>query len=211
MKIFIPLLLLMFNVNIAAEAAQTITEDPNNVCPIKVGQSLPSLILQDVEGKPFDLNKAVAKQPTVLIFYRGSWCPYCNTHLGELKTIEGDLKKLGYQLLALSPDLPKNLKQSVKQHEMAYELVSDNQAKAAKALGLAFHVDDKLNDVYQGYNIDLNKASGQSHRLLPVPAAIVLDTSGTVKFVFFAPDYKVRISPRVLLAAAEAALPVDAQ
>lgn len=187
--------------------AQDITDDPNKVCPIKVGQSIPSLTLQDIHGKPFDLNKAVAKQATILIFYRGSWCPYCNTHLGELKTVEKDLKALGYQIIALSPDLPSNLKKSMDKNALSYQLVSDSKADAARSLGLAFHVDDELNKLYQGYSIDLNKASGEKHRLLPVPAAVVLDTSGTVQFIFFAPDYKVRISPKVLLAAAEAALP----
>ena len=131
-----------------ATAENGITEDPTKVCPIKVGQSLPALSLQDIEGKKFDLNAAVAKKPTILIFYRGSWCPYCNTHLGELKTVEGDLKSLGYQIIAVSPDLPKNLKKSVEKNNLSYQLVSDSKAEAAKALGLAFHVDDKLNEIY---------------------------------------------------------------
>ncbi len=116
------------------------------------------------------------------------------------------MKKIGYQVIAVSPDLPKNLKKSVKKNDLTYRLVSDNKAEAAKALGLAFRVDDKLNEVYKSYKIDLQKASGESHRLLPVPAAILLDQKGVVQFIFFAPDYKVRIQPKVLLAAAESAL-----
>ncbi len=39
-----------------------ITEDPSQVCPIKVGQEIPQITLQDIQGKPFDLNKAVSEK-----------------------------------------------------------------------------------------------------------------------------------------------------
>ena len=186
--------------------AREAPERAGDVCPIKVGQALPRLMLTDIAGKAFDLNKAVAEQPTILVFYRGSWCPYCNTHLGEMQTIEKPLRDLGYQIIAISPDLPKNLAASVAKNTLQYQLLADTKAIAAQALGLAFRVDDATNSRYLGLGIDLEKASGEKHRLLPVPAAIVLDTSGSVRFVFSSPDYKVRVNTRVLQAAAETAL-----
>ena len=36
------------------------------------------------DGTPFDLGAAFSEKPTVLIFYRGGWCPFCNRELGEL-------------------------------------------------------------------------------------------------------------------------------
>ncbi len=186
--------------------AGAVPEDPNAVCPIKTGQSLPELTLRNIEGGEFNLNKAVSAKPTVLIFYRGSWCPYCNVHLGELKTVEADLKSLGYQVIAVSPDLPANLKKSVAKSELEYQLVSDSQAKAAKALGLAFKVDADTYKKYLGYGINLEEASGEKHHMLPIPAAIILDKSGVVKFAFTSPDYKVRVDTSVLLAAAKSAV-----
>lgn len=187
-------------------AGSGVPTSAEKVCPIKIGQSIPSLSLQDVKGKPYNLNKAIAAKPTVLIFYRGSWCPYCNTHLGELKTIEADLQALGYQIIAVSPDLPKNLESSVKKNALEYTLVSDTKATAAKALGLAFTVDTKTYNMLLNYDIDLEAASGETHHILPTPAALVLDTHGKVRFSFVSPDYKVRVEPSVLLAAAKAAV-----
>jgi hypothetical protein len=43
------------------------------VCPIMIGQALPRLTLNDLEGAAFDLNAAAAEKPTILIFYRGGW------------------------------------------------------------------------------------------------------------------------------------------
>jgi len=191
----------------SAQANNEVPFDAKSVHPIKVGENLPKLILKDIEGDAFDLNKAVSAKRTILVFYRGSWCPYCNVHLGELQTVQESLQQLGYQIIAVSPDRPQNLRTSVEKNTLQYRLVSDSQARAAKALGLAFKVDDATYARYvEDYGIDLESASGEKHHLLPVPAAIVLDTGGQVRFVFSSPNYKVRVNTEELLTAAEAAL-----
>jgi hypothetical protein len=43
------------------------------VCPILVGQQLPQLALRGADGSSFDLNAALQKKPTMLVFYRGGW------------------------------------------------------------------------------------------------------------------------------------------
>ncbi len=45
----------------------------NDICPIKLGVPIPDVTLHDIDGKPFVLRDALAKQPAVLIIYRGSW------------------------------------------------------------------------------------------------------------------------------------------
>ncbi len=190
----------------AFAADQSVPTDANKVCPIKVGQNIPSIELQDVNGKKVSLNAEIAKKPTILIFYRGGWCPYCNIHLGELKKIEGELKALGYQMVAVSPDLPENLKSTLDKNELTYTLLSDNKAMAVKALGLGFEVDAETYKKYLSYNINLEKESGEKHHILPIPTALILDKEGLVKFSFASPNYKVRIDNSVLLAAAKAAL-----
>lgn len=77
--------------------------------------------------------------------------------------------------------------------------------EAARALGVAFRVDDKTNAALKGYGIDLVKASGEEHLLIPVPAAFVIGTDGIVDFQYVDPNYSRRIDPSVLLAAARAA------
>lgn len=205
-KFFLALVLTLSSSWLFAEASVQLPDTASAVCPIKVGETLPPLLLQGLDGKDVNLGESVAGQPSILIFYRGSWCPYCNVHLGELKTIEAELKQLGYAIIAVSPDLPANLKKSVDKNKLDYRLLSDSKATAAKALGLAYRVDDALYQKLLGYEINLEAASGEQHHILPVPAAIVLDKKGTVKFVFASPDYKVRVDTELLLAAAKSAL-----
>lgn len=56
-----------------AAADQKIANAPEEICPILVGSQLPSISLQDLSGKRFDLNSAIADKPTVLIYFRGGW------------------------------------------------------------------------------------------------------------------------------------------
>ena len=38
-----------------------------------VGAEIPELTLTTGEGEAFDLNAAIAADPTILLFYRGGW------------------------------------------------------------------------------------------------------------------------------------------
>jgi len=174
---------------------------------LQAGYFIPAVTLRALDGSPVDLRQAVAKQPTVLIFYRGGWCPYCNRHLVDLEQLEPQLKDLGYQILAVSPDRPEELARSTRELELGYELLSDSDMVAARAFGLAFKVDDALVETYKTqYGIDLEGASGRTHHELPVPAAYVVDSAGLIHFAYANPDYKVRVDSQTLLDEATAAV-----
>lgn len=98
------------------------------------------------------------------------------------------------------------MRETVERHEMTWTLLSDASAAAAEAFGLAFRVDDATFERYQGFGIDLEAASGQSHHVLPVPAVYLVDEAGKIEFEYVNPDYRVRVPPAVVLAAAKAAV-----
>lgn len=180
-----------------------IADAPEKISPIQVGQSLPPLSLKDLDSKEFDLNEAIARKPAVLIFYRGGWCPYCNLQLAGLQKIEAQLLESGFQMIAVSPDRPEKLKESVDKHQLTYRLLSDNAMTASTALGIAFHLDDALVTKYKDeYKIDLEGDSGHTHHLLPVPAVFIVGQDGVIHFSYVNPDYKVRLDANELLKAA---------
>lgn len=174
-----------------------------DVKPVLVGTKLPSLTLSKANGETLNLSEAARKAPMVLIFYRGGWCPYCNVQLQDLRKIESRLNKLGYQIVAVSPDQPEQLKNSVDKNKIGYTLVSDSKGELMKAMGIAFRVDDETHGKYKGYGIDLEAASGQKHHWLPVPSVFLVDRTGTVTFSYVNPDYRVRMPASVILSAAE--------
>jgi len=184
---------------LAPSAAETI--------PLAAGARVPAVAVQTVDGTGLDLAAVVADKPTLIIFYRGSWCPYCNRHLAALVDIEPELLRLGYQILALSPDEVPGLRAAAEKNHLNYRLLSDRAMAAASAFGLAFRVDEKTVEKYRGYKIDLAPVPGEpAARWLPVPAVYVIGRDGLVKFVHTDADYRNRLSPEDVLTAARAAL-----
>ncbi|MBD3161339.1 MAG: redoxin domain-containing protein [Candidatus Eisenbacteria bacterium] len=121
--------------------------------------------------------------------------------LGQLQTIEPDLIRNGVRIIAVSPDLPENLRESSEKHDLEYTLMSDSGMEAARACGLAFEVDSTTVAAYAQHGLDLEEASGETHHQLPVPAAFLLDKEGTVHFSYVNPNYKTRIAPELVMAA----------
>ncbi len=48
-------------------------ESADRIRPLLIGAEVPPLSLKTGDGAEFDLNAAIARKPTILIFYRGGW------------------------------------------------------------------------------------------------------------------------------------------
>ncbi len=191
----------------AAMAFQTgVALDPAKAKPLEAGAKAPNADLRTVKGEKTSLRAVLNKKPTVLIFYRGGWCPFCNMHLAELAKVEGDLRGMGYQIVGISPDRPEEIAKTVDQHKLTYKLFSDTSAESLKKFGVAFRLDDSTFDTYKNkYSIDLEKRSGEKHHILPVPSVFIIDAKGKIVFSHSNPDYKVRMKGEEIVAAAKAA------
>jgi peroxiredoxin len=172
-------------------------EKPEDISPLLIGEAIPTVNLPDASGKTFDLNKAVAESPTILVFYRGGWCPYCSRQLSGIQEVEQDLKSLGYKIIAVSTDSPESLTETLGKEKLSYTLLSDSELTAAKKFGIAFKGP-------KAYDKLLPKASGGKNvdKLLPVPSVFILDTKGVIQFEYINPNYASRISPALLKAVA---------
>lgn len=199
--IILPLLFFITS-TIMPQSNLKVPDSAKNVCPLKIGATIPNAIVHDLDGKEVSLRDITAEKKTVIIFYRGGWCPYCNLQMGELQSIEDDLTKLGYKLIALSMDKPEKLMTSVQKHDVKYELFSDSKANACTSFGIAFRAADEYVNKLKGYDMDIEADSGQKHHILPVPAVFLVDTEGTIKFEYVNPDYRERVKAELLLAAA---------
>ena len=161
-------------------------------------------VVRTLDGKEFDLNAAVASQPTVLIFYRGGWCPYCNAHLRELQQSAPALAEMGYQILAISTDTPDALRATLDRLELDYQLLSDASVEVADSFGLKYKVKDEyLGHVKNDHETDLVAQNGG---YLLTPGAFVMSTDGVIRFAYVNMNYAVRIRQESLLKAARQAL-----
>jgi len=46
---------------------------PDKVDPLGVGAVVPRVQVRTMQGKALNLDTAISKKPTILIFYRGGW------------------------------------------------------------------------------------------------------------------------------------------
>jgi peroxiredoxin len=182
-----------------------LADSPEKVTPLHEGQTIPAVTLATVDGKGFALQAETAKQPTIIIFYRGGWCPYCNRHLSDVQKVEKDLLALGYRILAISPDTTEALRGTAEKDQLTYTLLSDADMKATDTFGLAFRLDDATVEKYKGYGIKLT-AQHDGHYWLPVPAVYIVGKDGRIAYAHWNPDYKVRLSGAELLQAAREAV-----
>lgn len=189
--------------SVATFAVDTFPLSANKVSPILLGSMLPDVNFLTIEGKEITLKAQLNGKPAIVVFYRGGWCPYCNLQLSGLRLIKKDLDALGYELIAISPDRPAELKASLDKLTLDYTLLSDAKALGVGAFGIGYKVDDVTFEKYKGYNIDLEKASGEKHHLLPVPSVFIADAEGKLQFSYVNPDYKARIPETVILEAAK--------
>ncbi len=188
----------------APQTAEEIPYAPADVRPAMIGSRVPDVTLWTPEGNHAELREVVAEQPTVLMVYRGDWCAYCKKHLQQLAGIESQLQELGYQIVAISPDRPETMRKTVEDTGLGYRLLSDPHLDAAQWLGLAYYVDEATRRSLERYGADLRSGPGQPHKMLPVPAVFLVDRHGVIRFDYVNPDYRVRLDPDVLLAAARA-------
>lgn len=177
----------------------SVPDSPKDVNPLGEGKKVPDVKVYNLEGKKVALRDVLGNSPTVLIFYRGGWCPFCNAHLGQLAKAQKDLLDEGFKIVAISPDKSEFPKGEAKKKNLKYTILSDPEVAAIRAFGLAFRVDEETLERYKTYNVDLEKRSGHRHHILPVPAAYLVDGKGMIRFAHWNADYKKRIDPEKLL------------
>ncbi len=179
----------------------SIAED---ISPLQAGDQAPAFTVRTVAGNPYHFDPGNLERPTVLITFRGGWCPYCNMHLSELRHVIPAIRKDGFDVLFLSNDRPEQLYESLKKETqedidgLDYVILSDADISAASALGTAFTVSQGLIDYLEGKGRDYDESSISKYRALAVPAVFVIDRSGEISFVYANPDYKVRLSADAL-------------
>ena len=187
-------------------AQNDVADAPGNIHPLLVGTTVPDLELATLEGETVRLMEIVRQRPTVLIFYRGGWCPFCSRQLNQLQRLEPMLKEAGYQIIAISPDRASMLRKTLNKRDLTYTLLSDSTMMGARRFGLAWKMADKQVASYKRKMMDIVAASGQEHHLLPVPGVFILDRKGMIHFQYVNPNHRVRLSAEVLEAAALSAL-----
>jgi peroxiredoxin len=159
---------------------------------LKVGLA-PSFSLPGRDGGRVSLASLLDKGPVVLVFYRGAWCPYCNTQLAGYQQGLNRILAKGATLVAVSPQLPEKSASMAEKGELRFPVLSDVGLKVARSFGLVFKAPASY-----GFLPDYN---GDSSGELPLAATYVIGKDGRILKAFVDQDYKKRASLEDILAA----------
>ena len=181
-----------------ANAQTAIPKSANDIAPLLIGEKVPGITLKTAENTTVKISDLLQKKKTVLVFYRGGWCPYCNLHLQALAEAEKQILDLGYQIIAISPDSPENLKITEEKDKVKYTLLSDSKGELIKAMGIAYEAPENYKSVINVHSKGINTS------LLPVPSVFILNTEADILFEYIAPDFKHRITTDLLVSVLKA-------
>lgn len=188
-KLFFIKILLFTSQFLNAQVANSAEE----ISPLLIGEKIPTTTIRTLNGE-ISTKQLFKRKPSVIVVYRGGWCPYCNGQLMGLQDIETDLLNLGFQILAVSPDA---ISKQGSKYSKNYTLISDSSTKLIQNLGIAFRTSNT-------YSKMLSKASnGINNNILPVPSVFIVDEKGKILFEYVSPDYKNRMDEKLLLSVAK--------
>ena len=167
---------------------------------VQEGDRAPNFRLPNAQGGSVELHALLEQGPVVMLFYRGDWCPYCSLELRAYQKLLPQMRALGANLVAVSPQMPDSSLRTVERNALAYPVLPDVGLHVARAYGLAFDLPSELVNLYQHqWNIDLAKWNGEGGWSLPIPATYVIGPDGHVLMAYVDPDYRDRLAPEAVL------------
>eukprot|EP01040_Poterioochromonas_malhamensis_P023633 gene23633-29034_t len=147
---------------------------------LKAGDPAPDFELPGVDGRTIRLSALLRDGPVIVSFYRGGWCPYCNLELRALQSALPQVRALGAQLVAISPQTPDESLSTAEKNALAFPVLSDVGSETARSFGIAFDLADELRPIYARFGHALPDRNGDESWVLPIPATFVIDSTGIV-------------------------------
>jgi len=138
------------------------------------GDQFPALTLALPGGVSLALPDALAGGFGVVLFYRGSWCPYCNAQLRAFNRASESLAEVGTKVVALSVDDEATTQELIVKHGLTFPVGHSADARAVAEATGAFVNDDPTYLQSTGFVLDPDGrvvisvySSGAIGRLVP--------------------------------------------
>ena len=183
-------------------AAIAEVEAPGAAPGLAIGDQAREFSLPDAVGRTISLRERLSAGPVVLVFYRGEWCRYCNTHLRALQAALPEITARGAFLIAVSPQSPDHSLSITEKAQLGFDVLSDVDQAVIRAFKVQFTVPADLQDLHVNvFDNDLQDHNADRSWHLPVPATFVIDRGGVVRAAHVSADYRTRMEPADIVAA----------
>jgi peroxiredoxin len=102
------------------------------------GATFPALSLTPPGAPAFTVPDRFAGDFSVVLFFRGSWCPYCNAQLRAFQRASDSLAGAGVKVAALSVDDEPTTAELIARHGLTFPVGHSADARAVAGLTGAF-------------------------------------------------------------------------
>lgn len=170
--------------------------------PLKLseGDQAPMFELPNAVGKIIALQDILNNGPIVIAFYRGNWCPYCNLVLNSYQQVLPEIKALGANLMAISPQNPDSTLDMQEKHSLEFEVLSDKGNNVARKFTTIIKNAIEAVDEAQKLGVNFYDHYDDHSREIPVPAVFIVNKNGKIVFAKSeGGDYRLRVDPLEIL------------
>ena len=137
-------------------------------------EHFPPITITPVGGEAIDLPDALAGHFAVILFNRGSWCPYCNAQLRAFQRHAEKLDGLDVKVVSVSVDDEATARELIAKHGLTFPVGHSADAAAIKETTGAFVSADPVHLQSTGFVLDPHGnvvvsvySSGAIGRLVP--------------------------------------------
>jgi peroxiredoxin len=168
------------------------------------GEPMPDFMLPNSDGHLVGLSGLLEQGPVVISFNRGHWCPYCQLNVDALAKAAPEIKVLGAQVVAISPETRRYANELKDYAKAPFPILTDMDGGYALEANLLFWVGEEKRDAMKAGGFDIEPYQDNKTWMLPIPATFVVGQDGMVKSRYIDPDYRHRMEIDDLLAALRA-------
>lgn len=147
---------------------------------------MPDFQARDELGNPLR-SADLRGSPSVILFVRGNWCPFCSAQVKNLTKHYKDIIDRGARLILITPRPLETTRRVASFFEFDFEFWLDADLAIAKQLSL-LHV--------AGVPKSFNKEYGRD---TVWPASLVVDDAGTIRYAELSKHISDRPDPELLL------------
>ena len=177
--------------------------DKDNPYPVPaVGSKAPQFSLQDQQGRSVSLSELVASgQHTILLWYRGEWCPFCAATLKAYNAQLAAFTRLNARVVAITPTLSTITAGTVATFGLGFPVLSDPGNAVAKQYGALNQLSEDLARVHEKLGfLKWEQVYGDSTHTLPHPATFVIEANtGKIALGRVETDFRKRVDPQEVL------------
>ena len=98
-------------------------------------------------------------------------------------------------MVAVSPQLVKYNKAMKEEKNLSFEVLSDPGNQIAERYGIKYKMPEDLIKIYRQFGLKVDKHNGDDSWTLPMPARLIIDQDGIIRYAEINPDYTERPEP----------------